>query len=78
MFQCVRLSQISHRCSQMFPGCSQNSFMMSSGCSHRILRILVGFVGLVGLDGLVGLVGLVGLAKEFNEFQVSEGLTIMV
>ena len=52
--------------------------MMSSGCSHHILRIPVGFVGFVGLEGVVGLVGLVGLAKEFNEFQVSEGLTIMV
>ena len=51
------------RCSPMFPGCSQDSFMMSSGCSHHILRIPVGFVGFVGLEGVVGLVVLVGLAK---------------
>ena len=49
--------------SQMFPGRSQDSLMMSSGCSHHILRILVGFVGFVGLEGVEGLVGLVGLAK---------------
>ena len=39
-----------------------------------------GFFGSGGsyLKGLVGIVGLLGLAKEFDESQVSDGLTIMV
>ena len=62
--KCVQRFSDVHRYSQIFCGYSKDDlrmfsgfFMMVSGCSHNILRVLWWTVDLVGLVGLMGLVG---------------------